>query len=363
MAANSFGTIFKITTWGESHGTAIGVVIDGCPAGLEISESEIQQALAARSPGKNSYTSPRKEADEPLLLSGIFEGRTTGAPISILIYNKDSDSSKYEPIKEVLRPGHANYTYLEKYGIYDYRGGGRASARETACRVAAGAIAKKLLRCFNIEILAYIKQIGDVEVSIPSSDMASLRLLTSQSVLFCPDGAAEKMMKELIEKVKSEGDSVGGIVEFISSPLPAGLGDPVYEKLDANLALAMMSIPASKGFELGAGFTSASMRGSEHNDLFCLQEDKINTKTNCAGGVLAGISSGMPLVGRVVFKPASTIMKRQESVNLKGESIAFEPPAGSRHDPCVAIRAVPVVEAMAALVLADALLLNRMAQL
>lgn len=363
MASNSFGNIFKITTWGESHGRAIGVIIDGCPAGLEIAESEINEALARRAPGKTPYTSPRKEPDKSEILSGVFEGKTTGAPICIAIFNKDADSSKYEPIKDLLRPGHANYTYLQKYGAFDYRGGGRASARETACRVAAGAVAKKLLEQSGIKLTAYVKQIGSIEASIDTSDFEGLRTLTGQSSLFCPDVVATSHMIEVIEKLKLEGDTVGGIVEFFALAAPVGLGDPVYEKLEATLAHAMMSLPAAKGFEIGSGFRSVSMRGSEHNDPFVFENGNVKTGTNHAGGVLAGISMGMPIIGRVAFKPASSIMKPQETLTLSGEQSLFQLPAGSRHDPCVAIRAVPVVEAMVALVLADAILLNRCAKL
>lgn len=359
MASNSFGNIFKITTWGESHGKAIGVVIDGCPAGLEIDEGEINAALAFRSPGNNPYTSPRKESDRAEILSGVFEGITTGAPICIMIPNKDADSSKYEPIKNLLRPGHANYTYLEKYGIFDYRGGGRASARETACRVAAGAIAKKLLLHSGIKVTAYIKQIGQIKAAIEMSDFDAIRTLTYHSPIFCPDVSATSSMTALIEKAKAEGDSLGGIIEFIAVSVPAGLGDPVYEKLEANLAHAMMSLPATKGFEIGSGFQSVAMSGSEHNDLFTIESGDLQTQTNYAGGTLGGISTGMPIVGRVAFKPTSSIMKPQKTITTSGEQASFQLPEGSRHDPCVAIRAVPIVEAMAALVLVDAVLLNR----
>lgn len=363
MASNSFGNIFKITTWGESHGKAIGVVIDGCPAGLEIDESEINAALALRAPGRNPFTSPRTEADKAEILSGVFEGKTTGAPICIIIPNKDADSSKYEPIKNLLRPGHANYTYLEKYGIFDYRGGGRSSARETACRVAAGAIAKKLLKYNGIQLTAYIKQIGAVEAIIEMNNFELLRTLTYQSPVFCPDADATASMTALIEKAKIEGDSLGGVIEFIAHSVPAGLGDPVYEKLEANLAHAMMSLPATKGFEIGSGFRSVAMLGSEHNDQFTKESGKVKTQTNYAGGTLGGISTGMPIMGRVAFKPTSSIMKPQETLTTLGEQAPFKLPVGSRHDPCVAIRAVPVVEAMVALVLIDAILLNRCVKL
>lgn len=363
MASNSFGNIFKITTWGESHGKAIGVVIDGCPAGLEIEEREINEALTWRAPGGSPYTSPRTENDQAEILSGLFEGKTTGAPICILIPNKNADSSKYEPIKHLLRPGHANYTFLEKFGIFDYRGGGRASARETACRVAAGAIAKKFLQYLDIQVTAYIKQIGPIEATVKADSIDGLRILTYQNPIFCPDEHAASSMMALIEKTKNEGDSLGGVVEFMTTTVPIGLGDPVYEKLEAKLAHAMLSLPATKGFEIGMGFYSAAMLGSEHNDTFVNEQGKVSLQTNYAGGTLGGISTGMPISGRVAFKPPSSIMQTQETVTTSGEKAVFQLPTGSRHDPCVAIRAVPIVEAMVALVLADAVLLNRCARL
>lgn len=358
MGSNAFGTLFKITTWGESHGKAVGVVIDGCPAGLPLTAEEIDEALAARAPGKTPYTSPRKEEDCVEILSGIFEGKTTGAPISLLIKNSDADSSKYEPIKDLLRPGHANFTYLEKYGIFDYRGGGRASARETVCRVAAGAVAKKLLSHHGIEVRAYLQQVGDVV-----AEFNSFTTWQKKSAIFCPDEKAESQMITLLEETKKEGDSVGGVVAFIINNAPTGLGDPVYEKLEARLGYAMMSLPASKGFEIGEGFASVSMKGSKANDLFYSENGEVKTGTNHSGGILGGISNGMPIFGRVAFKPASSIMQSQSTLTCDLERTELKLPAGSRHDPCVAIRAVPVVEAMVALVVADALLLNRSAKL
>lgn len=322
MGSNSFGTIFQITTWGESHGKAIGVVIDGCPAGLELSEADLIPDLQRRAPGQ-PFTSPRKERDAPEILSGVFEGKTTGAPISIIIYNQDAKSQAYDQLKEVFRPGHANFTYLAKYGIFDYRGGGRASGRETACRVAAGSVAKKLLLTFGIKVFAELEE----------------------------------------GEVPEEGDSVGGVIKFTAEGNCENLGEPVYEKLEANLAKALMSIPATKGFEIGSGFAAAAMKGSEHNDRYAKEGDRIVTLTNYAGGVIAGISNGMPIYGRVAFKPTSSILKPQETLTTKGESTIFSLPTGSRYDPCVAIRAVPVVEAMVALVLIDALLINRCARL
>jgi chorismate synthase len=363
MASNSFGNLFKITTWGESHGTAIGVVIDGCPAGLAIDVTDINSALCLRAPGNSPYTSPRKESDTAQILSGICEGQTTGAPISILIHNQDQDSSKYAPIKNILRPGHANFTYLEKYGVFDDRGGGRASARETASRVAAGSIASKLLETLGIQTIAYIKQIGHIKTTIDPTSQSNLQELIYANPLFCPDTHASEQMIALIETTKAQGDSLGGIVEFMALHVPVGVGDPIYDKLEARLAYAMMGLPASKGFELGQGFNSVTMPGSHHNDLFTKKECQIETKTNHAGGTLGGISTGMPIIGRVAFKPTSSIAKAQNSTTLSGEPTTFQLPPGSRHDPCVAIRAVPVVNAMLALVLADAILLNRCAKL
>ncbi|MES2274132.1 MAG: chorismate synthase [Chlamydiota bacterium] len=365
MASNFFGNIFRITTFGESHGEAIGVVIDGCPAGLGLTVEEINADLIFRNPGANPYTSPRKEKDEAQILSGIFNGQTTGAPIAILIWNRDPDSSKYEPIKNLLRPGHANYTYLQKYGIFDYRGGGRASARETAARVAAGAVAKKLLAHFDIQICAFVAEIGGIAIGEPDlTHLAKLKKKVLASPLFCPDPKASEKMIAKIEEAKMEGDSLGGILQGAVQNLPSGLGDPVYGKLEALLAGAMLSLPATKGFEIGSGFGAARMKGSEHNDAFDVDEKgEITTTTNFAGGTLGGISTGLPLTFRVAFKPTSSIKKPQKTVNLEKEKKAFNLPEGSRHDPCVAIRAVPIVEAMTALVLADLILLNRSAKL
>ncbi len=363
MASNSFGELFRITTFGESHGKAIGVVIDGCPANLPLSKEEIDRELKLRQPGKSPYTSPRKESDEAEILSGLFEGKTTGAPIAILIWNQDAAPSKYKPIQDLLRPGHANFTYLEKYGIFDYRGGGRSSARETAARVAAGAVAKKLLAHFGIDICAFVAEIGGIGITLPDlSSPAKLRQKVLKNPLFCPDSTASKKMMQALLEAKREGDSLGGILQCIAK-LPTGLGDPVYGKLEAKLAAAMLSLPATKGFEIGSGFASARMKGSEHNDLFEMRKGKITTRTNFAGGTLGGISTGLPLSFRVAFKPTSSIQKPQETLDLKGNKKLFKLPEGSRHDPCVAIRAAPIVEAMCALVLSDALLLTRIARL
>ena len=354
MGSNSFGKLFSFTTWGESHGKAIGVVIDGCPAGLALSEEDINQELSRRAPGKTPYTSPRSEKDQAEIFSGLFEGKTTGAPLSIIIFNKDSDSFKYEPIKNLMRPGHANFTYLKKYGIFDYRGGGRASARETACRVAAGAVAKKLLSHYQITLTTYIHAIGGITIN-----EVNLQTLES-SPIFCPDETAGQEMMAAILQAKEEKDSIGGIVACTAENLPIGLGDPVYEKLEANLAKAMLSLPASKGFEIGSGFAAAQMKGSEHNDPFTIDDNgNITSQTNHAGGTLGGISTGLPLTFRVAFKPTSSIEKPQQTVDTSGHKQTFQLLPGSRHDPCVALRAVPIVEAMTAVALADALLMNR----
>lgn len=364
MASNFFGHIFRMTTFGESHGPAIGVVIDGCPAGIPLTKEDIDFQLAFRQPGKTPYTSPRSEKDQAEILSGVFEGQTTGSPIAIMIRNQDADSTQYAPIKDLYRPGHANFTYLEKYGIFDYRGGGRSSARETAARVAAGAVAKKLISYFNIDCVAFVAEINGIPItSSDFSDLALLREKTYSNPIFCPDEEAAHKMMKAIENAKQDHDSVGGILGCVAH-LPIGLGDPVYCKLEAMLALAMLSLPASKGFEIGSGFAAARMRGSEHNDAFDIDEQgQAHTATNFSGGTLGGISTGSPLFFRVAFKPTSSIKKPQQTVNLKGEKAIFQLPETARHDPCVAIRAVPIIEAMTAIVLADAVLMNRCAQL
>lgn len=356
MASNSFGSVFRITTWGESHGPAIGCVIDGCPSGIEISPQEIEQALARRASGRNQFVSERTESDTVEIVSGVFEGKTTGCPVSIIIKNTDADSSKYEPIKDLYRPGHANFTYLHKYGIFDYRGGGRSSARETVVRVAAGAIADKILQKEGIQVVAFLRSVGPIEC-ITSGD-EGLEEKVSRSLLFCPDSAIEaKMMQEILQ-AKADGDSLGGVVECVAFNVPIGLGDPVYDKIQARLAYGMMSLPAAKGFEIGHGFSASRLKGSEHNDGYYLQDDKTRLLSNHSGGVLAGITTGEPLYFRVAFKPTSSIKKEQKTVDLEGQERAFSLPEGSRHDPCVAVRAVPVVEAMCRLVLVDAFLSN-----
>lgn len=362
MASNSFGQILKITTWGESHGKAIGVVIDGMPAGITLSETDINTALEQRAPGRNTYTSPRKEPDLAEIYSGVFEGKTTGAPISIVILNKDHDSSQYDSLKALMRPGHANYTYLQKYGNFDYRGGGRSSARETACRVAAAAVADRLLEHYGVEVFAYLAMVAEIAgEEIAQKHMTQAAILADP--LFCPDPIQSKAMQAAIAKAKEAGDSLGGVVAVCVPELPIGLGDPIYEKLEANLAKAMLSIPASKGFEIGEGFAAAKMSGSVHNDAFVDLEVGKAMLTNHAGGTLGGISTGMPLLFRVAFKPTSSIKKTQKTVDLSGKETTIALPENARHDPCVAVRAVPVVAAMCKLVLADALLMNRLVRL
>jgi chorismate synthase len=364
MAFNSFGQLFRITTFGESHGAAIGVVVDGCPAGLSLSEGEINEQLELRKPGKNPYTSPRAEMDHAEILSGLFEGKTTGAPIALVIRNKDADSSQYSAIKDLYRPGHANFTYLKKYGGFDYRGGGRSSARETAARVAAGAIAKKLLAHFGIDCVAFVAEIGGIAIqTLDFPDLKALREKTYSSPIFCPDPLSSEKIMEKITLIKEEKDSLGGILACIAH-IPPCLGEPIYYKLEAMLAFAMLSLPATKGFEIGSGFEAARMKGSEHNDAFDIDEEgHIHTMTNFAGGTLGGISTGAPLLFKVAFKPTSSIKKPQKTVSLQGEKALFQLPESGRHDPCVAIRAVPIIEAMTALVLADALLMNRSSKL
>lgn len=367
MPSHSFGSLFKMTTWGESHGPSIGVVIDGMPAGLEIDLEFIQTRLNMRSAGRNAYVTPRKEADQAVILSGVFEGVSTGAPIAIQIQNQDVKSKTYEAQKKHLRPGHANYSYLKKYGVFDYRGGGRASARETACRVAAGAIAQLLLAHHGIEVFAYLHALGGVQNTLPSSHRCvPERDAISSSPIFCADQALEAEMLAALEIARQDGDSLGGVVEFCAFGLPAGLGDPIYEKLEARLAYAMLSIPATKSFEIGQGFEATRMHGSTHNDQFlsgAVTAETPVTNSNHAGGILGGISTGMPVYGRVGFKPTSTIAKPQNTVDLSGHSVKIDLGTKGRHDPCVAIRGVPVVQAMCALVVADALLANRLAKL
>lgn len=345
---NSYGKIFRITTFGESHGPAIGVIIDGCPAGLKIDEGFIQAELSRRKPGQSRITTQRKEEDHFQILSGVFEGITTGMPIAIKIENQDQRSKDYSHIAESFRPSHADYTYEAKYGIRDYRGGGRSSARETAARVAAGAVAKLLLRGQNVSIRAYVSQVGDIRA--PHYTELDLQR-TEDNIVRCPDASTADKMISLIEEVRLARDTIGGIVTCVIENVPVGLGEPVFDKLHAELGKAMLGINAVKGFEYGSGFQGVSLRGSQHNDAFYNEEGRIRTRTNNSGGIQGGISNGEPIYFNVAFKPVATIMQDQESVDKNGNTVTVS--GKGRHDPCVVPRAVPIVEAMAALVIAD----------
>jgi len=360
MAGNSFGEIFRITTFGESHGVALGVIIDGCPAGLKIDTNFIQSELDRRKPGQSSIVTQRKEADEFEILSGIFEGETQGTPIGIIIRNEDQKSKDYEHIKDSFRPSHADFTYDVKYGSRDYRGGGRSSARETAARVAAAAIAKQLLQHFGIDIKAYVSKVGNITVE---KNYQQLDLSTIENnIVRCPDAATAEKMIYLIKEVKKDGDTIGGLITCVITGVPAGLGEPVFDKLHADLAKAMLGINAAKGFEYGSGFAGTALRGSQQNDAFYKDENhQIKTKTNNSGGVQGGISNGMDIYFNVAFKSVATIMQAQDSVDKDGNEAIVT--GRGRHDPCVLPRAVPIVEAMAALVIADHLLRNRNSKL
>ena len=349
MPGNSFGQSFKITTFGESHGRAIGVIIDGCPAGLQIDESFIQQELDRRKPGQSKIVTQRKENDQAEILSGIFEGKTTGTPISMVIYNQDAKSKDYSHIAEKFRPSHADFTYQQKYGIRDYRGGGRSSARETAARVAAGAIAKLLLKRQGIQVTAYVSQVGAIKVDKNYKELNFHEI--ESTPIRCPDLEIAELMIQKIKAIRKEGDTIGGVVSAIISGCPVGLGEPVFDKLHADLAKAMLGINACKGFEFGSGFDGVEMKGSEHNDLFYQENGKIKTNTNFSGGVQGGISNGMDIYFRLAFKPVATIVAAQNSVDQSGKKAIVT--GKGRHDPCVVPRAVPIVEAMAALVIAD----------
>lgn len=357
MAGNSFGKLFKISTFGESHGVAIGVIIDGCPAGLEIDIDFIQSELDKRRPGQSKITTQRKESDTVQILSGIFEGKSTGTPISLLIPNEDHRSKDYEHNKDIYRPSHADYTYDVKYGIRDHRGGGRSSARETAARVAAGAIAKQLLAVYGIEIFAHVTAVG--QINAPNFDSHNLKnalAVREENIVRCADPATANQMIQFIDSIRKDGDTVGGKIACIIKNCPVGLGEPVFDKLHADLGKAMLSINAVHGFEYGSGFAGSEMRGSAHNDLF-LAGDQPKTLTNFSGGIQGGISNGMDITFITAFKPVATIMHNQQTVNAAGE--ASEIKGKGRHDPCVVPRAVIIVEAMAALVLADHLLRKR----
>lgn len=352
MAGNSLGTLFKITTFGESHGEAVGVVIDGCPPMLSVDIDFINKEMARRRPGQSALTTQRNESDQINILSGMFEGKTTGAPIAIIIPNKDQRSQDYEAMKNVYRPSHADYTYEAKYGIRDYRGGGRSSARATAAVVAAGAIAKLLLQQQNISIQAYVNQVGTIEVPLPYSELDLST--TENNIVRCPHQKTAEQMIALIEEAKADGDSLGGCITCVVKNTPAGWGEPVFDKLQADLAKAMLTINATKGFEYGSGFAGTKLKGSQHNDSFISANGKVSTSTNHSGGIQGGISNGMVIYCKIAFKPTATIAQKQQTINKEGSAIDLE--AKGRHDPCVLPRAVPIVEAMAALVLADHLL-------
>ncbi len=351
LMGNSFGTIFKISTWGESHGGGIGVVLDGCPPGLPITEEEIQVELDRRKPGQSKITTQRKESDLVKIVSGVYEGRTLGTPIAMLIPNSDHRPEAYIEMKEKYRPSHADYTYQTKFGRRNHEGGGRSSARETAGRVAAGAVAKKILeQGAGVVIRAFVSQIHDLKMDNPMGPLPTLEEVEANPVR-CPDPEMAKQMEERILQVRKDGDSVGGIIQCRVVGLPVGLGIPVFDRLEADLAKGMLSIPATKAFEFGSGFGGVLLRGSEHNDLFVNQEGKIRTSTNRSGGVQGGISNGEELYFRTAFKPTATILQKQQTVNIEGESTELV--GRGRHDPCVVPRAVPIIEAMTALVLVD----------
>lgn len=351
MAGNSFGELFRITTFGESHGGAVGVVVDGCPPGLPLGENDIQVELDRRKPGQSALSSPRREHDKVHIYSGVFEGKTTGTPILLMVNNKDARPEDYYELSNIYRPGHADFTCQKKYGIRDWQGSGRASARETVARVAAGAIARKYLKeKLDIEVISYVQQIGTIV-----SDIAYQSVTVEQiesSLVRCPDSQASAEMVDLVTQVKSEGDSIGAVVFSAIRNVPIGLGEPVFDKLHADLGKAMLSINAVKGFEIGSGFSAAAMRGSEHNDPFELSEsNQIVTRSNHAGGVLGGISNGSDITMRVAFKPVATIACEQQTVSIDNKTVTLK--ASGRHDPCVAPRAVPIVDAMAAIVVLD----------
>ncbi len=357
MAGSVFGNIFKISTWGESHGKGIGVVVDGCPAGLELDEADIQPYLNRRKPGQSIYSTPRQEDDTVEILSGVFEGKTTGTPISLVVYNKTQRSGDYSDIANYYRPGHADYTFDEKYGFRDYRGGGRSSGRETIARVAAGAIASKILLQLGISVTAYTRSIGDIEIDY--NNFSKEEILNNK--LYMPDADAATKASEYVINMTKEHDSVGGTVECIVNGMMTGIGDPVFEKLNANLAKAIMSIGAVKGFEIGDGTDVAKALGSSNNDNFYMDNNTVKKSTNHSGGILGGMSDGSPIILRASFKPTPSILKEQQTVNKSGEDITVS--IAGRHDPIIVPRAVVVVEAMTAITILDALLLNMTARL
>lgn len=352
MAGNSFGKIFQLTTFGESHGTAIGGVIDGVPANFQLDLDLVQKELDRRKPGQSELTTPRKESDTVEFLSGILDGKTLGSPIGFVMRNQDQKSKDYDKLKDVFRPSHADYTYIAKYGIRDHRGGGRSSARETACRVVAGAIAKQILAAKGVVISAYVSQVGDIELDEEYFELDLSQI--EETPVRCPNLKAAKEMQTLIEKVKKEGDSLGGQITCVIQGTPIGLGEPVFDRLNADLAKAMFSINAVKGFELGSGFSAMYLKGSEHNDEFFEEDGEIYTETNNSGGIQGGISNGEDIYFNVAFKPTATIFKSQNTVTANYEEVQLQ--AAGRHDPCVIPRAVPIVESMSAIVILDHLL-------
>lgn len=355
MAGNSYGTLFRLTTFGESHGAVIGGVIDGCPAGITIDFQAINTQLCRRKPGQSAYTTSRNESDEPEWLSGIFEGRTTGAPIAFQVKNNNQQSSDYEMLKDVYRPSHADFTYEAKYGLRDYRGGGRSSARETLARVVAGALAEQIITREGIQIVAWVSRIGECEM--PWNHQAYTRNAVDAHAVRCPEDDYASEMMQIIDTVKSEGDTIGGVITCRIDGVPAGLGEPVFDKLHAELGKAMLSINAVKGFSIGSGFDASKMLGSQHNDEFIMGKSGIETAANFSGGIQGGISNGQPIWFQVAFKPVASIARSQKTVNSKGEGIDLA--IKGRHDPCVVPRAVPIVEAMCALVLCDFYLRNK----
>ena len=364
MAGNTFGTLFKLTTFGESHGVALGGIIDGCPAGLEIDLEFVKSELQRRKPGQSHITTQRKEEDEVKFLSGIFEGKTTGHPIGFTIENTNQKPTDYEHIKDTFRPSHADFTYQEKYGMRDYRGGGRSSARETACRIVGGAIAKLYLKHLNVSIQAYVSQVGNIKLEKTYQELDLSK--TEESIIRCPDAATAYKMVSYIEDIRKEGDTIGGIVSCVIKGTPIGLGEPVFDKLHADLGKAILCINAVKGFEYGEGFNSINFKGSELNDDFVSSSEvennkKITTSTNHSGGIQGGISNGQDIYFNVAFKPVATIMQDQQSVDKDGNELVVK--GKGRHDPCVLPRAVPIVESMAALVIADFALRNRTSKL
>jgi len=353
---NTFGHLFRVTTWGESHGGGVGVVIDGCPPLLEVDARQIQAELDRRRPGQSSLTTARKESDLVRIYSGIFEGRTLGTPIMLLVENRDARPGDYENLRDVYRPSHADFTYEAKYGIRNWQGGGRASARETVGRVAAGVIARKvLLRDHETEILAYVRSVHDIEADVDPNHVRFQDV--EASPIRSPDPTAARRMIERIREAKESGDSLGGVIECVARKVPPGLGEPVFDKLDADLAKAILSIPATKGFEIGSGFAGTRLRGSEHNDPFEFRDGRVRTSTNRSGGVQGGITNGENIIVRVAFKPTATIAKMQKTVSREGKITDIRP--SGRHDPCVLPRAVPIVEAMMAITLADHTLRQR----